>query len=98
MAGLWLRFVQGLKPWPRFGPEHQFMTFGPNGTAMMRQASEDMDRGYKKWATIRHEGLMNDFGRLSDDLCILRRAILWILEFPTAAYGHLRPPVGSPTA
>jgi hypothetical protein len=25
-------------------------------------------------------------------------SLLWILEFPTAAYGQLWPPVGSPTA
>lgn len=76
MAGLWLRFVGGGEPWARFGPREQLMFFGPDGKSEVRTAEEDAARGYARWEAIRREGLMGDFGRLSDELCILRRSLL----------------------
>jgi hypothetical protein len=42
----------------------------------VRTAEEDAARGYARWKIIRREGLMDDFGCLSDELCILRRSLL----------------------
>jgi hypothetical protein len=52
------------------------MVFGPNGKAEVRTAEEDGGRGYARWKAIRREGLMDDFGRLADELCIMRRSLL----------------------
>ncbi|KAI1342745.1 alpha/beta-hydrolase [Xylariaceae sp. FL0016] len=76
IAGLWLRFVAGGEPWPRFGSHQQVMIFGPNGQASMRPTSDDADRGYSRWDALRRENLLDDFGRLSDELCINRASII----------------------
>lgn len=76
MAGLWLRFAKGDEPWSRFGLDQRLMFFGPNGTAEVNTATSDSVRKYSRWETIYEQGMMDDFGRLSDELCILRRDIL----------------------
>ncbi|RYP35287.1 hypothetical protein DL767_003875 [Monosporascus sp. MG133] len=65
MAHLWLRFVVGDEPWPRFGPNQLLMFFGPDAKTSVKPAAEDTDRGYARWEAISQEGLMDDFGRLS---------------------------------
>lgn len=76
MAALWLRFTGGEEPWPRFGIDQRLMFFGPNGVAEVKRAEQDPIRGYARWEAIRREGLLDEFGRLSDELCILRKDIL----------------------
>ncbi|KGO47152.1 Carboxylesterase, type B [Penicillium expansum] len=75
MARLWLRFAQGEEPWERFSRAEKMMIFA-NGTAEIKTPAEDSGRGYERWAQVQREGLQEAFGRLSDDLCILRRNLL----------------------
>lgn len=75
-SSLWLRFVRGGDPWAPFGKDQQLMLFGPNGAAVMKPAAQDSERGYARWEAIRNAGLIDDFGRLLDELCILRQSFL----------------------
>jgi len=78
MAHLWLRFAAGEKPWPQFGPEHNFMVFG--GTkAVLRTPAQDEKRGYSVWKTIREMGgkdLVEKWGDFAFQLCVLKRELL----------------------
>ncbi|KAJ5887952.1 Carboxylesterase type B [Penicillium taxi] len=75
MAALWLKFGQGQDPWPKFGKNENIMIF-ENGQANLKTPTEDAERGYGKWSQIQKEGLQEEFGKLADDLCILRGDLL----------------------
>ncbi|KAJ5646846.1 Carboxylesterasetype B [Penicillium lividum] len=97
MAKLWLKFAQGEEPWARFGPDKKMMIFA-NGSAEIKTPVEDASRGYERWEQVQKAGLQEAFGKLSDDLCILRGNLLDVNVKPGALeVPQIVPTVGQKT-
>ncbi|CAH0050690.1 unnamed protein product [Clonostachys solani] len=74
MSKMWITFANGNDPWERFDKSGKIMVFQP-GEGVLKTVEEDSARGYKKWEEIEHIGLLNDFHRLSDELCMRREEL-----------------------
>ncbi|CAI6097295.1 unnamed protein product [Clonostachys chloroleuca] len=74
MSEMWITFVNGNDPWERFDKSGKVMVFQP-GEGVLKTVEEDSARGYKKWEEIERIGLLDDFHRLSDELCMMREGL-----------------------
>ncbi|KAJ4175828.1 hypothetical protein NW767_015652 [Fusarium falciforme] len=53
MADAWITFANGEEPWTKFGSDHIWMTFGPNGVAQTKTDEEDEQvRRYKRFQAV----------------------------------------------
>ncbi|KAG9767953.1 hypothetical protein KCU88_g7359, partial [Aureobasidium melanogenum] len=75
MSAAWLKFANGVEPWPRFDVNRSLMIFGDDKAQMVR-AEDDHKRNFKIWEEIEDQGLLQDFGRLADELCMRHEEIL----------------------
>ncbi|KAI9736173.1 MAG: hypothetical protein M1834_001058 [Cirrosporium novae-zelandiae] len=75
MAKFWLQFAGGGQPWVPFGMEKRVMVFG-GGEAEVKTVEEDKGRGYERWGRIRELGLVEEWGRLADEICIRRSELV----------------------
>lgn len=69
MSRMWLDFANGKEPWERFDRQGRMMIFQEDG-CVMKTAEEDAARGYKIWEEIEKEGLIDDFHRVTEELCL----------------------------
>ncbi|VUC33949.1 unnamed protein product [Clonostachys rosea] len=74
MSKMWITFANGNDPWERYDKSGKIMVFQP-GEGVLKTAEEDSARGYKKWEEIENLGLLDDFYRLSDELCMRREEL-----------------------
>jgi carboxylesterase type B len=74
MTRAWLAFANGHEPWARFDANSEFMVF-EDAKWGLRTVQEDAARGYAVWEEIDRAGLMRDFGRLADELCMRHEEI-----------------------
>ncbi|RMJ06783.1 hypothetical protein BHE90_015287 [Fusarium euwallaceae] len=69
MSSMWLKFSNGEEPWERFDKNGRFMIF-QEGQCALKTAEEDAERGYRIWEEIEREGLLDDFHKVSEELCM----------------------------
>lgn len=75
MLECWIKLANGVEPWPRFDESGKQMVFHNDGWNL-RTLEEDADRGYAKWDRVIEAGMMNDFHRVADEICMHRSKLL----------------------
>ncbi|KAI8722865.1 Carboxylic ester hydrolase [Fusarium sp. LHS14.1] len=69
MSSMWLKFANGQEPWERFDKSGRFMIF-QEGQCELKTAEQDAARGYRVWEEIEREGLLDDFHKVTEELCM----------------------------
>ncbi|KAK7675905.1 hypothetical protein QCA50_021157 [Cerrena zonata] len=73
MTKTWIDFANGKKLWPKFENGEIYKTFGPNNQEDQVFLKDEKIRGrYKLWDQIIANGLLEDFGKVSEDLNLKR--------------------------
>lgn len=73
MTKTWIDFANGKKLWPEFENGEIYKTFGPNNQEDQVYLKDEKIRGrYKLWDQIIANGLLEDFGKVSEDLNLKR--------------------------
>lgn len=75
MSALWLKFANGEEPWEKFGDGHRWMVFNEEG-ATLKSRDEDQGRGYEIWDELHKQGIVGEFSKLSEELCLRRSELL----------------------
>lgn len=69
MSSMWLKFANGQEPWERFDRNGRFMIFQED-QCVLKTAGQDAARGYRIWEEIEREDLLDDFHKVSEELCM----------------------------
>lgn len=96
MVEMWVKFAHGETPWEPFGSKEQCMIINESGVEL-RKRSNDSGRGHALWKVLDDHGLIADFSRLSEELCLRRSDLLsWTTSNPIVqtATGDIGRPAG----
>ncbi|KAF9869968.1 hypothetical protein CkaCkLH20_12577 [Colletotrichum karsti] len=83
MSRMWLDFANGKEPWERFDKQGRFMIFQED-CCVMKTVKEDAVRGYDVWEKVEGEGLLDDFHRVTEELCMRWKEITDASKEPNA--------------